>query len=135
MDPRAPFTHPIEVRFRDLDALGHVNNAVLVTFLEHARWQWWHGYLGTRLFEAEGFLIARIEVDYRRPVLLDDHPVVEILVSRLGNSSFDLVYRVLSRRDGALLAEAKSVQVMMDFQAHHPEPLRPETRSWLETQI
>lgn len=134
MDEKVPFTHPIEVRFRDLDALAHVNNAVLVTFLEHARWQWWHGYLGDRRFETEGFLIARIEVDYRRPVLIEDHPLVEVRVSRLGNTSFDLVYRVLSRKDGAVLAEAKTVQVMMDFGTYKPEPIRPETRAWLEGQ-
>lgn len=134
MDEKVPFTHPIEVRFRDLDALGHVNNAVLVTFLEHARWQWWHAYLGARPFAEEGFLIARIEVDYRRPILIEDHPVVEILVSRLGNTSFDLVYRVLSRRDGAVLAEAKTVQVMMDAGFAKPAAIRAETRAWMERQ-
>jgi acyl-CoA thioester hydrolase len=134
MDETLPFTHPIEVRFRDLDALGHVNNAVLVTFLEHARWQWWHAYLGERRFETEGFLIARIEVDYRRPILIEDHPVVEVKVSRLGNTSFDLAYRVLSRRDDALLAEAKTVQVMMDPTFTKTEPIRPETRTWMEGQ-
>lgn len=134
MDPSAPFTHPIEVRFRDLDALGHVNNAVLVTFLEHARWQWWHAYLGTRAFDEEGFLIARIEVDYRRPILIEDHPLVEVRVCRLGNTSFDLAYRVHSRKDGAVLAEAKTVQVMMDAGFHTPTPIRAETREWMEGQ-
>ncbi|MFN8011788.1 MAG: thioesterase family protein [Holophagaceae bacterium] len=134
MDEKVPFTHPIEVRFRDLDALGHVNNAVLVTFLEHARWQWWHAYLGERPFADEGFLIARIEVDYRRPILIEDHPVVEVRVSRLGTTSFDLVYRVLSRRDGAVLAEAKTVQVMMDPAFAKTVPIRAETRAWMERQ-
>jgi acyl-CoA thioester hydrolase len=134
MDEKVPFTHPIEVRFRDLDALAHVNNAVLVTFLEHARWQWWHAYLGERPFDSEGFLIARIEVDYRRPILIEDHPTVEVRVARLGTTSFDLAYRVLSRKDGVVLAEAKTVQVMMDFAAYRPAPIRPETRAWLEAQ-
>ena len=134
MDEKVPFTHPIDVRFRDLDALGHVNNAVLVTFLEHARWQWWHAYLGARPFADEGFLIARVEVDYRRPILIEDHPVVEIRVSRLGNTSFDLVYRVISRRDGAVLAEAKTVQVMMDAGFSKPVAVRAETRAWMERQ-
>ncbi len=134
MDETVPFTHPIEVRFRDLDALGHVNNAVLVTFLEHARWQWWHAYLGERPFADEGFLIARIEVDYRRPILIEDHPLVEIRVGRLGNTSFDLAYRVLSRKDGALLAEAKTVQVMMDPGFQRPVPIRAETRAWMAEQ-
>lgn len=134
MDEKVPFTHPIEVRFRDLDALAHVNNAVLVTFLEHARWQWWHGYLGTRPFGEEGFLIARIEVDYRRPILIEDHPLVEVRVSRIGRTSFDLAYRVLSRKDEAVLAEAKTVQVMMDEGFRRPVPIRNETRAWMEGQ-
>ena len=64
MDEKVPFTHPIEVRFRDLDALGHVNNAVLVTFLEHARWQWWHAYLGDRTV-ADAILDRLVHNSYR----------------------------------------------------------------------
>ncbi len=129
-----PYVHHIEVRFRDLDALGHVNNAVLVTLIEQARFQWWQGWLGERPFEAEGFLIARIEVDYRRPIVMSDDVRVELRCTRIGVTSYDLVYRVFRAQDGALLADAKTVQVMLNFTTHRPTPILKETRTWLEGQ-
>lgn len=128
------FVHPLEVRFRDLDALGHVNNAVMVTYLEVARWQWWRAWLAGRPFDEEGFLIARVEVDYRQPILITDEVRVEVHCSRVGTTSFDLLYRVFRAQDGATLAEARTVQVMLDFATQAPAPLRPETRAWLEAQ-
>jgi acyl-CoA thioester hydrolase len=128
-----PYSHPIEVRFRDVDALGHVNNAVVVTYLEVARFGWWQGFLRGRPFEDEGFLIARIEVDYRRPILITDSIRVEVRCPRIGNSSFDIHSRVVGA-DGTLFAEGRSVQVVLAPGMGRPEPIRPGTRAWLETQ-
>ncbi len=128
------YVHSIEVRFRDLDALGHVNNAVLVTLIEQARFYWWQGWLGDRPFETEGFLIARIEVDYRRPIRMNDEVRVALRCTRIGSTSFDLACRVFRAQDQALLAEAKTVQVMLDFQTNRPTPILDATRRWLEAQ-
>ncbi|MBS1784627.1 MAG: acyl-CoA thioesterase [Acidobacteria bacterium] len=127
-----PFIHEIHPRFRDLDALGHVNNAVLVTFLEQARFHWWRGYLAGRPFEAEGFLIARVEADYKIPILLEDQVRIEVRCTKIGTTSFALAYRVLRGADGALFAEAKTVQVMLDFTTNRPTPLTTQARAWLE---
>ena len=127
------FSHPIEVRFRDVDVLGHVNNAVVVTFLEVARYAWWRDYLGGRPFEDEGFLIARIEVDYRKPILINDGIRVEVRCSRIGTSSFDLHSRILDAA-GTLFAEGRTVQVMVEPGSARPAPIRPQTRAWLESQ-
>ena len=129
------YVHSIEVRFRDLDALGHVNNAVLVTLIEQARFYWWQGWLGDRSFEMEGFLIARIEVDYRRPIRMSDEVRVELRCTRIGTTSFDLVYRVFRAQDQMLLAEARTVQVMLDFKTNRPTPILDVTRIWLEGQV
>ncbi|HJU84295.1 MAG TPA: thioesterase family protein [Holophagaceae bacterium] len=129
-----PFTHDLEVRFRDLDALGHVNNAVLLSYLEVARFHWWKQHLAGRPFQEEGFLLARIEVDYRRPILMEDRVRVELRCARVGASSFDLAYRILRAQDGGLLAEARSVQVMVDFATERSTPLKDATRAWLEGQ-
>lgn len=129
-----PFIHEIHPRFRDLDALGHVNNAVLVTFLEQARFHWWRGFLAGRPFEAEGFLIARVEADYKIPILLEDQVRIEVRCTRIGTSSFELAYRVLRGADGALFAEGKTVQVMLDFKTNRPTPLTDAARTWLESQ-
>jgi len=129
-----PFSHPIEVRFGDLDAMGHVNNAMIVTYIEQGRFQWWRSYLGGRKFQEEGFLLARVEVDYRMPILLGDDVRVELLVSRVGNSSFELTYRVTKGLGGELFEEGKSVQVMLDFATNRPRALSQVTRDWLEAQ-
>ncbi|WP_243323760.1 MULTISPECIES: acyl-CoA thioesterase [Geothrix] len=130
-----PFSHPIEVRFSDLDAMGHVNNAVVVSFMEQGRFQWWRSFLGGRAFTDEGFLIARIEVDYRMPILLGDDVRVELHCARVGNSSFDLGYRLTKGLGGPVFAEGKSVQVMLDFATNRPKPLSGTTRAWLEAQV
>jgi len=129
-----PFSHPIEVRFSDLDAMGHVNNAVVISFMEQARFQWWRSFLGGRKFQDEGFLLARVEVDYRMPILLNDDVRVELHCTRAGNSSFELGYRVTKGLGGDLFAEGKTVQVMVDFTTQRPKPLAPATRDWLEAQ-
>ena len=130
-----PFSHPIEVRFSDLDAMGHVNNAVVVSYLEQARFQWWRSFLGGRKFQEEGFLMARVEVDYRQPILLGDDVRVELHCTRVGNTSFELSYHVTKGLGGELFAEAKTVQVMLDFATHRPKPLAATTRDWLEAQV
>ena len=129
-----PFSHPIEVRFGDLDAMGHVNNAVVVTFMEQARYMWWRGFLAGRAFTEEGFLIARTEVDYRRPILLGDDVRVELRCTKVGTTSFDVTYRLTRGPGGAVFAEGRTVQVMLDFATQAPVPLAERTRAWLATQ-
>lgn len=128
------FSHPIEVRFRDLDALGHVNNAVLVTYLEIARTAWWRQHLAGRPFQEDGYLVARVEMDYRKPVKLEDPVVVEVRVPQVGASSFSLDYKIRRATDGVVLAEGQTVQVFMDFRSDRPRPAKPETVAWLRTQ-
>lgn len=125
------FSHPVEVRFRDLDALGHVNHATIVTYLEVARTAWWRQRLEGRSFREEGFLIARVEMDYRKPILLGDDIAVALRVAQVGSTSFALAYQVLRRPEGMVLAEGQSVQVMMDFQRDRPTPLSADLQAWL----
>ena len=113
-----PFSTPIEVRFADLDALGHVNNATFITYLEQARWYWWEGFLEGRPFLDEGFLIAR----------------VEIRCTQVGNTSFTLGCKVVRSTDGVVMAEGQTVQVMMDFKTGRPRPLSAAAVAWLKGQ-
>jgi acyl-CoA thioester hydrolase len=128
------FSQPIDVRFADLDALGHVNHAVFITYLEHARTRWWDDYLAGRSFKEEGFLIARVEVDYRKPILLGDSVRVDLRCSQVGHTSFSLAYKVVRAQDEVVLAEGQSVQVMMDFASQRPKPVRAQTQAWLRDQ-
>ena len=124
----------IDVRFSDLDAMGHVNHAVIVSYLEHARTKWWSGFLAGREFQEEGFLIARVEVDFRKPILQGEPIRVDLRCIQIGHTSFSLGYRVLRDKDEVVLAEAQSVQVMLDFNSQRPRPLRPQTIAWLKAQ-
>ena len=128
------FSLPIDVRFSDLDALGHVNHAVFISYLEHARQRWWQTLLGERPFEEDGFLMARVEIDYRKPIGLQDPVRVELRCAHLGRTSFALAYQVIRQTDGVILAEAQTVQVMVDFASMRPRTLRPQTEAWLKTQ-
>ncbi len=128
------FSYPIDVRFSDIDVLGHVNHAVFVSYMEHARFHWWQGFLKGKPFEEEGFLIARVEVDYRKSILLGDKVRVELRCDKTGTTSFTLAFKVLREPDSVVLAEALIVHVMLDFKTQRPKPIRPETLAWLRTQ-
>jgi acyl-CoA thioester hydrolase len=127
-----PFRCPIEVRFKDLDAMGHVNNAVLVTYLELARVRIWERYLGHPAALSEiPFIVARVAIDYRSPVVLGENVEVGIGVSAIGRTSYTFAYRVEAA--GRLAAEAETVQVLFDYAARTPVPIDERLRAWLES--
>ncbi|BDU78722.1 acyl-CoA thioesterase [Mesoterricola sediminis] len=130
-----PFSLPIDVRFSDVDALGHVNHAMFIVYLEHARTRWWAGYLDGRPFSEEGFYIAHVEMDYRKPIHLGDAVQVEVRCVHVGNTSFTLAYRVTRGGDRVVLAEGQTVQVMVDLATGRPRPIRPQTQAWLQSQV
>ncbi len=125
-----PFSTVVQVRWRDLDPFDHVNNAVTVSYLEMARVELWSERLGGHGVDDIPFVVARVEVDYRRPVWLEDRVEVGLGVSRLGRTSFHLRYRVESA--GEVAAEAVTVQVVVDRESGRPAPIAPELRAGLE---
>lgn len=126
------FFHPIIVRYGDLDPQGHVNNAAFITYLEHARVNYirhldlWDG----KSFLNIGFILARIELDYKAPILMTDEVEVGVRTSRLGNKSLDMEYLVRETGGGKIYGEGKTVQVAYDYQNGTTIPLRP---NWRET--
>lgn len=125
MKPRADLETSIAIplRFRDIDALGHVNNAVYLTFLEAARVAYYQKAVG--ISEPEDFMvvIARVEIDYLAPIRLTDQVVCAIGVTRWGRSSFVFEYELSSPVTGVRFAKAQSVQVGFDFQRQETMPL------------
>ncbi|MCX7894512.1 MAG: acyl-CoA thioesterase [Thermoanaerobaculum sp.] len=122
---------PVEVRFRDLDAMGHVNNAVVVTYLEVARTRFWLAHFNPAALAVDfPFVVARVVVDYRQPIHLQDPVEVEVRVSHVGRSSFTLAYRVWA--GGAVAAEAETVQVHYDYAQRQSKPLGITLRQQLE---
>jgi acyl-CoA thioester hydrolase len=124
------FFHSVEVRYGDLDPQGHVNNAAVITYLEHARVAYilhlglWDG----KFFLEIGFILARVELDYKAPILLTDQVEVGVRVSRLGNKSLDMDYLVREKNTGTIFAEGKTVQVAYDYQSKKTIPLKDSWR-------
>jgi len=104
-----PFVHRESVRFRDLDSLGHVNNAVYATYLEQARIAFLEPIGATQ----PDMILARLEIDFRAQVGLGDDVEVEVRPAGVGTKSFSLHYTV--RVGECIVAEAKSVLVAYDY--------------------
>lgn len=120
----ASFRFDVEqpVRYRDLDTLGHVNNAVYGTYFEEARMQYLSHVLDV-LREELGIAMVHIDIDFRRQVTLEDEFVsVGCRVSEIGDSSFEMAYRVDTGADSAPAATAESVQVAWDGESSIPVP-------------
>jgi acyl-CoA thioester hydrolase len=119
----------IEIRWRDLDPYGHVNHAVFLTYLEEVRDEWLITAVGDH---ALGYVVARVEIDYRRELTQkDDRVVARIRLDSLGTSSVRTVEELVVKGSGDLAAEARAVLVACDEQ-HRPRPLTDEERSVLE---
>ncbi|HXV34770.1 MAG TPA: thioesterase family protein [Gaiellaceae bacterium] len=117
----------IEIRWRDLDPYGHVNHAVFLTYLEEVRDEW----LGLAVGEdALGYVVARVEIDYRRELTQrDDRVTARIRLDSLGTSSVRTVEE-LALAGGSVAAEAKAVLVACD-EEHRPRPLTEPERAAL----
>ncbi len=126
------FEHELEVRFRDCDPMGHVNNAVYLSYLEAARFSWWRRAFGPTGLTDHGFIVARVEIDYRQPALPGEQLLIRLRVDSLGRSSFTVAYEVLNARTRALVAEARSVQVAFDYAQGKAVPLSQDARAKLE---
>jgi acyl-CoA thioester hydrolase len=107
------FVHRERVRFRDLDAMGHVNNAVFLTYIESARFAFLRRLGAVETLEDMSIIVGRIEIDFRAPVGFGEEVEVAVHASRFGTKSFDLDYEL--RAGGRIVAEAKSVLVAYDY--------------------
>ncbi len=125
-----PFAVPLDVRFRDLDPMGHVNNAVYASYFENGRVAFFKRHFGVGGARDFPFILARLEIDYRRPVLMSDDLVLGIRVAAMGNSSFTFEYRLTA--NGEVAAEGRSVQVAFDYEKGAKKPLDPDFRARLE---
>ncbi|HEY6836347.1 MAG TPA: thioesterase family protein [Gaiellaceae bacterium] len=115
------FVHREPVRFRDLDPMGHVNNAVFLTYVESARIEFLRHLGAAPTLEDLGIIVARIEIDFRAPVRLGDEVDVSVSVSRFGEKSFGLDHELSV--DGNVVAEAKTVLVTYDYSKREPVPI------------
>ncbi len=132
---RYPVWVPIQVRYRDLDALAHVNNAVYFSYLELARVTYVERRIGPVKPQDYTFVIARLELDFLAPLHLGDRPAVGIRPVRVGRSSFAFGYVVLETRHARLAARGQSVQVFIDRATGRSRPLPDPWRAALEADL
>jgi acyl-CoA thioester hydrolase len=123
---------PIEVRFRDMDSMGHVNNAVYLTYFENARIAYWRAVPGVRSRRNLDYILARAECDFKSPTTLDDRLVCHIRVASFGRTSFAFEYLLRDEHTGRVVAEGRTVQVMFDYSARKAEPLDPGVKAAIE---
>jgi acyl-CoA thioester hydrolase len=120
-----PWVHRERVRFRDCDAMGHVNNAVFSTYLEESR----IGVLGG----LSGFILARVEIDFRSELKQGEEVEVRTRCPRIGTKSFELEH-VIAAGD-RVVAEARSVLVSYDYGLGASVPVPAELRARLTASV
>lgn len=127
-----PVSCRIQVRYLDVDAMDHVNNAVYVTYLEMARTRLWQEQVGPAASARDfPFIVARVVVNYLSPIRFTDNVTVHVGVARIGRTSFTLAYHI--EASGRLAAQAETVQVYYDYASGQPMPIGQELRHRLET--
>jgi acyl-CoA thioester hydrolase len=122
----------IEVRWRDVDNYGHVNNAVYLTYLEEVRDEW----LARTLRDEEAvwdYVVARVEIDFRREVTqADDEVLATCELERIGTSSVRTRESIRIASTGTLAAEARAVLVARDRATGASRPIAPAEREAFE---
>ena len=127
-----PHVQSIPIRFRDIDALDHVNHAVILTYAETVRCDWFAngGYPSMANLP---FIIASAHVEYKAPVPKTADLQVRMWTSRLGGKSWDFDYEVRDAKLGTLFATVKTVQVGYDYKrgatVAPPEALRDKLQA------
>lgn len=122
-----PYSLPITVAFRDIDALGHVNNAVYLSYFEQARIGYSFQLINGATLKDLTFILAEANVSYLRPVYFGDQLEIGVRVSEIGTKSFAMQYGV---RNGhaEIVARGRTVQVWFDYDTRRSVPVPDEFR-------
>jgi acyl-CoA thioester hydrolase len=124
-----PYTHREPVRFRDLDAMGHVNNAVVLTFLEQARFAYLESLGLVERLDRLPMILARVEIDYRAQIEPGDDVEIGVRCARVETKSFELEHRL--EACGRHVADARTVLVAFDYERQEPVAVSEEWRQAL----
>jgi acyl-CoA thioester hydrolase len=133
--------HDVEVRLSDTDAMGHVNNARYLTYVEIARVAYYEQVTGNLLpigvhGAEEGMILAEIRMTYRTPAFYGETLTVESRAERIGRTSFGMVHRITAPESrvatARLIAVADSTLVAYDYQQECPIPVPDEWRAAME---
>lgn len=123
------FVRAVEVRFRDVDVLGHAHHTLPLVYFEEARAAFWREVVGRPGIEGIDYLLAEATARYHDRIPYPARLDVAARVTRIGTKSFTMEYE--ARRDGALLASGQTVQVMYDYAAGRAKPIPDDVRATL----
>ena len=127
-------TFDLHPRFRDTDAMGHINNAVYITYLEVARQEYWKRMDGAHQdYRRVPFILAQVSCDFRSEALVREVLELAIRCAWIGNKSFAFAYQVREKSTQRLVVEAQTVQVCYDYEAKRSIPMPESLRRALET--
>jgi acyl-CoA thioester hydrolase len=127
------FKTQIPIRFADIDAFGHVNNAIYLTYFEIARSTYWDEIIEWD-WNKVGIIIRRSVVDYLKPIILTDEIYTYVKTSRIGNSSFDLEYIIVKMVDGKeeICTTGLTLCVTFDYKTSSSVPIPANQRLKME---
>jgi len=125
------YVHSQEVAFRDLDAFGHVNNGVYLTYIENARIGYARDVLGIERLEGLLMIVASVKIDFRSRANLGETLEIGARTTKVGTKSFDLEHEFRSQ-EGRLVAEAETTLVAVDYETDRTMPIPPDWRERIE---
>jgi acyl-CoA thioester hydrolase len=113
------FKTPVTIRFSDMDAVGHVNNAIYLTYFEEARLTYWQNAIDWK-FSEHGVVVGRSEVNYLKPITLHDEIACYVRTTRIGNSSFDVMHVLVKITPAGeeICTTGKTVCISYDYSAN-----------------
>ncbi len=127
---------PLTIRFSDFDSLGHVNNAAFLTYLEEARIHYFGVVMGDHHidWQRHGLILARVELDFLKPLTGYHHYFVGVRCARIGHKSFLLHYEIVHRQNNSeeKIATAQTVMVSYDYEHHCAMPVSAEMIAHME---
>jgi acyl-CoA thioester hydrolase len=118
-----PVKVPIQTRFCDTDASGHINNVALMSYFELARANYFRAAMGRFNRSGQGFILGSIDARFLRQAYFGDELEAEAGLSGIGRSSFRLSCRLLNRQTGEVIAESNAIVVSYDFGKKSSVPL------------
>lgn len=125
---------PLQMRFNDIDMLGHLNNSVYFTFMDLAKTRYFQAVLGDKLKWGDiGVVIVNVNCDFCAPTFFDDVIEVETAVIAIGEKSLTLEQRVFSPTDGTVRCRCRTIMSGFNAKTLKSEPISDEWREALET--
>lgn len=124
--------HQLEIRFADIDVVGHVNNAVYLSYFEQGRIAFFKQEVGDEWdWNKHGIIVARNEIDYLLPITLSDEVYITAALGTIGNKSFQMNMRIFKKVDGKEVDCARGLVTLVCYDYEQKQTI-PVPDSWRE---